>query len=122
MPFGMMNAPKVFIGLINRVFHQHLDQFVIVFIDILAYLRNKDQRKEQLKIVLETLRNDKLYAKFKTCEYWLDRVGFLGCMLTTQGIEVDPTKVEMVTKWPKLSNVGEVHSFLGLASYYSNIH
>lgn len=109
MPFGLTNAPAVFMDLMNRVFHQHLDQFFIVFIgDILVYSKYKKQHEEQLRIVLETLRNEKLYTKFKKCEFWLDHVGFLGHVVTAHGIEVDTAKVEAVTNWPRPSGVGEV--------------
>lgn len=67
---------------------------------------------------METLRAEKLYAKFKKCEFWLERVGFLGHIVTVKGIEVDPSKVETVTNWPTPANVGDVRSFLGLAGYY----
>jgi hypothetical protein len=119
MPFGLTNAPAVFMDLMNRVFHQYLDVFVIVFIDdILVYSRDSHQHEEHLRIVLGTLRKEKLYAKFKKCEFWLDRVGFLGHTVSAQGIEVDQSKVEAVTNWRKPTNVGEVRSFLGLAGYY----
>ncbi|XP_022872136.1 uncharacterized protein LOC111391204 [Olea europaea var. sylvestris] len=119
MPFSLTNAPAVFMDLMNRVFHQYLDKFVIVFIDdILVYSKDKKQHEEQLPIVLKTLRKEKLYAKFKKYEFWLDCVGFLGHVVTAQGIEVDPAKVEAVTNWPRLTIVGEVCSFLGLSGYY----
>ncbi|XP_022889243.1 uncharacterized protein LOC111404708 [Olea europaea var. sylvestris] len=105
--------------LINRVFQHFLDKFVIVFIDdILVYSRNVQQHEEHLKAVLETLRKEKLYAQFKKCEFWLDRVGFLGHVVTAHGIEVDRAKVDVVNNWSAPTNVGEVRSFLGLAGYY----
>nr|AXI69408.1 Reverse Transcriptase [Olea europaea subsp. europaea] len=98
MPFGLTNAPAVFMDLMNRVFHQYLDKFVIVFIDdILIYSKSKEQHEEHLRIALEVLRKEKMYAKFKKSEFWLKRVGFLGHIVTAQGIEVDPVKVEVVT-------------------------
>ncbi|XP_022880699.1 uncharacterized protein LOC111397969 [Olea europaea var. sylvestris] len=119
MPFGLTNDLAIFMDLMNRGFHQYLDQFIIVFIDdILVYFKDKKQYEEQLRVVLETLRNEKLYVKLKKYEFWLDRVSFLGHVVTAQGIEVDPAKVEAVTNWPRPSNVGEVRSFLGLAGYY----
>ena len=109
MPFGLTNAPAVFMDLMNRVFHQYLDKFVIVFIDdILIYSKSKEQHEEHLRIALEVLRKEKLYAKFKKCEFWLERVGFLGHVVTAQGIEVDPAKVEAVTNWKAPTNAGEV--------------
>jgi hypothetical protein len=119
MPFGLTNAPAVFMDLMNRVFHQYLDQFVIVFIDdILIYSKSKEQHEQHLRTAIEILRKEKLYAKFKKCEFWLDRVGFLGHIVTAQGIEVDPVKVEAVTNWKAPTNAGEVRSFLGLAGNY----
>ncbi|CAA0811205.1 Uncharacterized mitochondrial protein AtMg00860, partial [Striga hermonthica] len=119
MPFGLSNAPAVFMDLMNRVFHPYLDQFVIVFIDdILVYSRDIDQHKEHLRIVLETLRREKLYAKFSKCEFWLDRVAFLGHIVTARGIEVDPNKIEVVSKWDTPRSAADVRSFLGLAGYY----
>ncbi|KAK6115938.1 hypothetical protein DH2020_008207 [Rehmannia glutinosa] len=119
MPFGLSNAPAVCMDLMNRVFHLYLDQFVIVFIDdILVYSKNREQHIEHLRIVLETLRKEKLYAKFKKCEFWPDRVVFLGHVITAQEIEVDPVKVEAINEWSAPKNANEVRSFLSLAGYY----
>ncbi|XP_022859254.1 uncharacterized protein LOC111380024 [Olea europaea var. sylvestris] len=112
-------CPLVFMDLMNRVFYCCLDMLVIVFIDdILIHSRDSHQHEEHLRIVLETLREEKLHAKFKKCEFLLDRVGFLGHTVLACGIEVDQSKVEAVTNWPKSTNVGKVRSFLGLADYY----
>ena len=119
MPFGLTNAPAVFMDLMNRVFHAYLDKFVIVFIDdILIYSRSAAEHEDHLRIVLETLRREKLYAKFSKCEFWLDRVSFLGHVVSASGITMDPAKVEAITKWPRPTTVAEVRSFLGLAGYY----
>ncbi|CAA0831250.1 Uncharacterized mitochondrial protein AtMg00860, partial [Striga hermonthica] len=119
MPFGLSNAPAIFMDLMNRVFHPFLDQFVIVFIDdILVYSRDIDQHKEYLRIVLETLRREKLYAKFSKCEFWLNRVAFLGHIVIARGIEVDPSKIEAVSKWDTPRSATDFRSFLGLAGYY----
>ncbi|KAI4295098.1 hypothetical protein MLD38_040632 [Melastoma candidum] len=119
MPFGVTNAPAVFMGLMNQVFRPYLDQFVIVFIDdILVYSKSKDEHKEHLTIVLKTLRENKLYAKLSKCEFWLEKVAFLGHVISATGIEVDPTKVEAVEKWPRPTTISEIRSFLGLAGYY----
>ncbi|CAA0810389.1 Uncharacterized mitochondrial protein AtMg00860, partial [Striga hermonthica] len=119
LPFGLSNAPAIFMYLMNRVFHPFLDQFVIVFIDdILVYSRDIDQHKEHLRIVLETLRREKLYAKFSKCEFWLNRVAFLGHIVTARGIEVDPSKIKAVSKWDTPRSAADVRSFLGLAGYY----
>ncbi|GKA18198.1 putative reverse transcriptase domain-containing protein, partial [Tanacetum coccineum] len=94
MPFGLTNAPAVFMDLMNRIFHEFLDKFVII------------------------LRQEKLYAKFSKCEFWLSRVAFLGHIVSSEGITMDPAKVEAITKWPRPTSVTEVRSFLGLAGYY----
>ncbi|KAI3470676.1 hypothetical protein Pfo_027339 [Paulownia fortunei] len=119
MPFGLTNAPAAFMDLMNRVFKQYLDKFVIVFIDnILIYSRDKEEHKEHLKIVLQVLKEKQLYAKFKKCEFWLEQVVFLGHVVSKDGISIDPSKVEAVIKWPTPTNVSEVRSFLGLVGYY----
>ncbi|CAA0839473.1 Uncharacterized mitochondrial protein AtMg00860, partial [Striga hermonthica] len=119
MPFCLSNALAVFMDLMNRVFHPFLDQFVIVFIDdILVYSSSPEQHEEHLRTVLETLRREKLYTKFSKCEFWLNRVAFLGHIVTSRGIEVDPSKIEAVRNWSKPRNATEVQSFLGLAGYY----
>ena len=79
MPFGLTNALAAFMDLMNKVFHPYLDQFVVVFInDILVYSRNAKEHAFQLRIVLQTLRNRQLYAKFSKCEFWLNKVVFHG--------------------------------------------
>ena len=119
MPFGLTNAPAAFMDLMNRVFKDYLDQFVIVFIDdILIYSRSMDEHVEHLRIVLDILKEKQLYAKFKKCEFWLDKVSFLGHVVSKDGISVDPGKVEAVSNWSQPTNVSEVRSFLGLAGYY----
>jgi hypothetical protein len=119
MPFGLTNAPSVFMDLMNRVFHKYLDQFVVVFIDdILIYSSNHHEHKEHLKKVLDILREEKLYAKLKKCEFWLEKVTFLGHVISGNGVEVDPSKIEAVVKWERPTNVQEIHSFLGFAGYY----
>ncbi|KAH9685255.1 Endonuclease [Citrus sinensis] len=119
MPFGLTNAPAAFMDLMNRVFSLYLDRFVIVFIDdILVYSRNEKEHAEHLWTVLQTLRQKQLYAKFSKCEFWLDRVVFLGHVISAEGIYVDPQKIEAVVKWERPTNVTEVRSFLGFAGYY----
>ncbi|KAL0551350.1 hypothetical protein IC582_010436 [Cucumis melo] len=119
MSFGLTNAPTVFMDLMNRVFREFLDTFVIVFIDdILIYSKTEAEHKEHLRIVLQTLRDNKLYAKFSKCEFWLKQVSFLGHVVSKAGVSVDPAKIEAVTGWTRPSTVSEVRSFLGLAGYY----
>ncbi|KAA0046287.1 ty3-gypsy retrotransposon protein [Cucumis melo var. makuwa] len=119
MSFGLTNAPAVFMDLMNKVFREFLDTFVIMFIDdILIYSRTEAEHEEHLRIVLQTLRDNKLYAKFSKCEFWLKQVSFLGHVVSKAGVSVDPAKIEAVTGWTRPSTVSEVRSFLGLAGYY----
>jgi len=97
MPFGLTNASTMFIDLMNRVFRPYLDQYMIVFIDyILVYSNSHLEHEQHLKVVLQTLRENQLYAKLDKCEFWLQEVVFLGHVISTEGILVDPRKVEAV--------------------------
>src|ERR1043165_4808358 len=119
MSFGITNAPAYFMNMMNKVFMEFLDKFVVVFIDdILVYSKNEEEHEEHLRLVLEKLREHQLYAKFSKCEFWLKEVGFLGHVVSGEGIAVDPSKVEAVTEWQAPTSVGEIRSFLGLAGYY----
>ena len=119
MSFGLTNAPAYFMNMMNKVFMEFLDKFVVVFIDdIFVYLKNEEEHKEHLRLVLEKLREHQLYAKFSKCEFWLKEVGFLGHVISGEGIAVDPTKVQSVTEWLAPTPVSEIRSFLGLTGYY----
>ena len=119
MPFGLTNAPAVFMDLMNRIFRPYLDRFVVVFIDdILIYSKDETEHAEHLRIVLQTLRDKQLYAKFSKSEFWLREVGFLGHIVSGDGIRVDPSKISAIVDWKPPKNVTEVRSFLGLAGYY----
>ncbi|WRX23443.1 Reverse transcriptase domain - like 10 [Theobroma cacao] len=119
MPFGLTNALAVFMDLMNKVFHPYLDKFVIVFIDdILVYSKNDDEHAAHLRIVLQTLCERQLYAKFSKCEFWLKEVFFLGHVVSGAGIYVDHKKIEAILQWEQPRTVTEIHSFLGLAGYY----
>ena len=98
------------------MFHEYLDRFVIVSIDdILIFSKSMEEQEEDLRIVFHILREKKLYAKFKKCEFWLDQVVFLGHVISKAEISVDPSKVEAVVNWARPTNVSKVRSFLGLA-------
>jgi len=119
MSFGLTNAPAAFMDLMNRVFRPYIDSFVIVFIDdILIYSRSKEEHEQHMKVVLQTLREQKLYAKFSKCEFWLESVSFLGHIVSGKGIKVDPKKIEAVQNWHRPTSATEIRSFLGLVGYY----
>jgi hypothetical protein len=119
MPFRLTNASSVFMDLMNQVFHEYLDSFVVVFIDdILVYSANHVEHEEHLKTVMEKLREKKLFAKLKKCEFWLEEVSFLGHVVNKNGLAVDPARVKVVVEWERPTSVREIRSFLGLAGYY----
>ncbi|RVW22847.1 Transposon Ty3-I Gag-Pol polyprotein [Vitis vinifera] len=119
MPFGLTNAPAAFMDMMNRIYRPYLDHFVVVFVDdILIYSKSREEHGHHLHMALQTLRENQLYAKLEKCDFWLQEIQFLGHMVSQEGISVDPTKVEVVTKWVRPKNVFEVRSFLGLAGYY----
>jgi hypothetical protein len=119
MSFWLTNAPAYFMYLMNKVFMEYLDKFVVVFIeDILIYSKTEEEHKEHLRLVLQKLREHQLYAKFSKWDFWLKEVSFLGHIITDGGILVDPAKVDDVLKWEPPRTVKEIRSFLGLAGYY----
>jgi hypothetical protein len=117
--FGFTSAPAYFMYLMDYVFMPELDKFVIVFIDnILIYSKNLEDHARHLHIILQRLREHHLYAKFSKCEFWLDTVKFLGHTISSDGISVDPSKVQQVMDWKPPTSVHRIRSFLGLAGYY----
>jgi hypothetical protein len=119
MSFGLTNALAYFMYLMNKVFMEYLDKFVVVFIDdILVYSRNEEEHEAHLRLVLQKLRDNQLYAKLSKCEFWLKEVSSLGHVITGRGIAVDPGKVKDVLNWETPTTVSEIRSFLGLAGYY----
>ncbi|GJW79271.1 putative nucleotidyltransferase, ribonuclease H [Tanacetum coccineum] len=119
MPFGLTNAPAVFMDLMNRVCRPYLDKFIIVFIDdVLIYSKSKEEHEKHLKLILELLKIEELYAKFSKCEFWISTVQFLGHVIDSQGIHVDPAKIESIKNWVAPTTPTEIRQFLGLAGYY----
>ncbi|GKC73542.1 putative reverse transcriptase domain-containing protein, partial [Tanacetum coccineum] len=121
MPFRLTNAPAIFMDLMNRVCKPYLDKFVIVFIDdILVYSKDEEDHGKHLKIILELLKKERLYAKFSKCDFWLDSVQFLGYVIDRSGVHVDPAKIEAIKSWVAPTTPTEVRQFLGLAGYYQS--
>ncbi|GJX67426.1 putative reverse transcriptase domain-containing protein [Tanacetum coccineum] len=119
MPFGLTNAPAVFMDLMNRVCKPYLDKFVIVNIDdLLIYSCNEEEHANHLRMILELLKKKKLYAKFSKCDFWIHIVQFLGYLIDSQGLHVDPAKIEAVKNWTSPTTPTEICQFLGLAGYY----
>ncbi|GJV24839.1 putative reverse transcriptase domain-containing protein [Tanacetum coccineum] len=119
MPFGLTNAHAVFMDFMNRVCKPYLDKFVIVFIaDILIYSKDEKEHEEHLKAILELLKKEQLYAKFSKCEFWIPKVQFLGHVIDSRGIHVDPAKIESIKDWASPKTPMEIRQFLGLAGYY----
>ncbi|KAM0070969.1 putative nucleotidyltransferase, Ribonuclease H [Helianthus debilis subsp. tardiflorus] len=119
MPFGLTNAPAVFMELMNRVCKPYLDKFVIVFIDdILIYSKSQEEHEHHLRLILELLQAEQLYAKFSKCDFWLREVHFLGHVVNGDGIHVDPSKVDSIKNSPAPRTPTEIRQFLGLAGHY----
>lgn len=119
LPFGLTNAPATFMCLMNSVFHQYLDKFVLVFIDdILIYSQNIKEHEEHLRIVLQTVWEHQLYGKFSKCDFYKDQIQYLGHIITKEGIVVDPEKIKTIMEWPTPKDVADIRSFMGLAGYY----
>jgi hypothetical protein len=132
--FGLTNASAYFMYLMNKVFIEYLDKFVVVFINYFMYLyvfgltnasayfmlysRSEKEHENHLRLVLQKLQDHKLYAKLSKCEFWLKQVTFLGHIVSKGGIFIDPSNVQDVLSWNAPTSVGDIQSFLGLAGYY----
>jgi hypothetical protein len=115
----MSSSPTYFMYLMNKVFMDYMDKFVLVFIDdILVYYKTEEEHEEHLRLVLEKLKANQLYDKFSKCEFWLTQVAFLDHVISAGGVSVAPGKVRDVLNWKPPMNVSGIHSFLVLAGYY----
>jgi hypothetical protein len=109
MSFGLTNALTYFMYLMNKVFMEYLDKFVMVFIDdILVYSRSEEEHEEHLRLVLQKLQENRLYAKLSKCEFWMKQVAFLGHVISKGGISVHPSKVQDVLSWNAPTSVGDI--------------
>jgi hypothetical protein len=119
MSFCLTNTPAYFMYLMNKVFMEYLDKFMVVFIDdTLIYSKDEEEHEKHLHLVLHKLRDHQLYAKMCKCEFWLKEVPFLGHVISEGGISIDQSKIEDVLSWNTPTNVFDIHSLLGLAGYY----
>ncbi|KAL1217934.1 RNA-directed DNA polymerase-like protein [Cardamine amara subsp. amara] len=119
MPFGLTNASAAFMRLMNSIFQEYLDEFVIIFIDdILVYSKSQEEHEMHLRMVLSKLREQKLFAKLSKCSFWQREIGFLGHIISAEGVSVDLEKVRAISAWPRPRNATEIRSFLALAGYY----
>ena len=119
MPFGLTNAPATFMCLMNSILSNYLDKFVVIFIDnILIYSKNKLEHEEHIKIILQVLKEQQLYAKFSKCDFFKDQIEYLGHVVSNDGISIDPDKINAITKWRVPKNVTGISSFMGIIGYY----
>jgi hypothetical protein len=119
LPFGLTNAPRVFMSLMNQVFHEYLDKFIQVFIDyILIYSQMMGEHGEHLCMVLQCLQDNKPYGKLSKCSFYQLNIHFLGNVISSKGIAIDPTKIKDIMECPAPTNVLKVHFFMGLIGYY----
>ena len=121
MPFGLKNAPAPFVRLMDEVFHDYLDKFLIVYLDdLVVYSKNLDDHLHQLELIFIRLREHKLYAKLEKCNFMQKQIKFLGHLVLADGIRVHPEKVKSIVDWQTPTSVKDVRSFLGISGYYRN--
>jgi hypothetical protein len=119
MSFGLTNALAYFMCLMNKVFMEYLDKFVMVFIDdILFYSRSEEEHEGHLYLALQRLRENRLYTKLSKCVFWMKQVAFLGHIISKGGISLDPSKDQDVLSCNVPTSVGDIRCFLGLVRYY----
>jgi hypothetical protein len=119
VPFGLSNAPTIFMCLMNGAFREYLDKFVIVFMDeILVYSNLEEENEHHFRMVLQVLREHQLYAKLRKCSFYQNIIHYLGHIISEEGITVGPENIEAIKGWTTPKNVTEVRSFMGLDGYY----
>ena len=119
MPFGLTNAPATFQNLMNDIFREFLDDFAIVYLDdILIFSQTLEEHKRHVRLVLERLRANGLFAKPEKCSFYQDEIDYLGYIVSANGIKMDPKKVSAITEWPEPTSVNNIQSFLGFANFY----
>jgi hypothetical protein len=119
LSFRLSNSPLVFMCLMNGVFREYLEKFVIVLLyDILVYYKSEEEHEKHLRMVLQVLREHKLYVKLSKCIFYQKKIDYLGHIISEEGIEVDPKKIDAIIGWPTPKNVIEVRSCMGLSCYY----
>ena len=119
MPFGLTKTPVVFMYLMNNILSNYMNKFVVVFInDILIYSKNEQEHEGHLRIILHVLREQQLYAKFGKCDFFKDKIQYLGHVVSKDGISIDPKKIKAITEWLFPKNVSDIRSFMAITAYY----
>ena len=119
LPMGLCNAPATFQSLMNSIFHDCMDGFIVVYMDdLLIFSKDKESHYKHLELVLSRLEKHELYVAPKKYEFMKDNIDFLGLLIGKDGIRVNPKKVEILKTWPKPSSVTEIRSFLGLIQFF----